>query len=104
MALTGGKLASGGGGLSNFKQEVNKKLEQMNLALFTVVIILIVMVTTLLIDSFHFNSTTYKEYSDKIQTLNSLNETNNELMEQNKKNQDLILEQQNQLINLIKKL
>lgn len=39
-------------------------------------ITMIVMVATLLIDSFHVNSASYKDYSEKIKTLNTLQETN----------------------------
>lgn len=83
--------------------EAIKRIEKIDLLLFAVVIILLVMVATLVIDSFHINSATYREYSEKINTLDSLNGNNAHLMEQNNKNQELILKQQNQILELLKK-
>jgi hypothetical protein len=94
--------------------EINKKLDKFFYLLFTVglvfVITLIVMVATLVVDSFHINSTTYKEYSQKTESVETTQKANEillkqvqELSEQNKQNQELILKQQNQIIELIKK-
>lgn len=44
------------------------------------VVIMLLMVGNLIVDSFHFNSTIYKEYSEKIDTRKDLIETNKKLM------------------------
>lgn len=90
-----------GNSLSSFKENVEGKFKDINYILFGVVLILIVMVATLIIDSFHINSATYKEYSEKIDILNSLRENNDELLQQNKQNQEVILQQQVQIIDLL---
>lgn len=66
-------------------------------------ITMIVMVVTLIIDSFHFNSATYREYSEKISTLNSLKDSNKELLDQNKQNQQIIIDQLKQTQEFLKK-
>lgn len=88
-------------------ETLNKKLDKFFWVLFSVgfvfVVTLVVMVVTLLIDSFHFNSATYKEYSEKINTLNTLQESNNELLEQNIHKQELIVEQQEHIFELLRR-
>ena len=59
------------------------------------------MVATLIIDSFHINSATYKEYSEKTGSIKQTQKINQELLDQNEKNQRLILEQQKQIQQLI---
>jgi hypothetical protein len=91
------------GGVSGYtKEETDAKLKDINYILIGVVIVLlimmvtlIVMVATLLIDSFHINSTTYKEYSEKIDNLNYLRD-------ENSNNQKIIVDQQSEIINLLK--
>lgn len=68
------------------------------------VVTMLLMVGGLLLDAWHFNSATYKEYSEKITTLEFLQKTNKELFDENKQNQKLILEQQEQIKLLLKKL
>jgi len=51
---------------------------------------MLAMTATLVIDSFHFNSVTYKEYSDKTQTQSLLLETNRQNQEVIKQNQEEI--------------
>lgn len=87
--------------LSSIKK-MEGKIKDINYILLSVILILIVMVATLIIDSFHINSATYREYSEKINTLNILQDQNKELLEQNKENQELILQQQRQLIEFLK--
>ena len=48
------------------------------------------MTATLVIDSFHVNSATYKEYSQKIEAQNVLLETNRQNQEIIKQNQEII--------------
>lgn len=95
---TGGVLTAG-----DVKKETESKFKDINYILLGVVVILLVMVATLLIDSFHFNSATYKEYSDKTKSLELIQESNKLLLEQNKQNQLIILDQQKQIQNKLNK-
>lgn len=83
-------------------ETINKKLDKFFYLLFTVgfvfVVTLIVMVGTLLIDSFHINSSVYKEYSQKTDLLENTQNINKELLDQNKKNQEIIIELQKRLL------
>lgn len=87
-------------------EELHKKFDKFFWIVFSVgfvfVVTLIVMVVSLLIDSFHFNSATYKEYSEKTESVTHTQEINQELLVQNKQNQELILKQQNQILELLK--
>ena len=87
---------------------MNKKLDRFFWVLFSVgfvfVVTLLVMVITLLIDSFHFNAATYKEYSEKTESVDQTIKVNKELLNQNKENQGLILTLQKQIIDLLNKL
>jgi hypothetical protein len=85
------------------KQETDAKFKDVNYVLTGVIVILLVMVATLLIDSFHINSATYKEYSNKIDDLNTLRDSNRQLFEQNRQNQELILKQQDQIMDMLTK-
>lgn len=98
-AYTNGTAASGQtGDLSGYtKGETDAKLKDVNYTLLGVVVILLVMVATLLIDSFHINSSTYKEYSEKIDSLETTQKINEALLkqiqdlsEQNKQNTEII--------------
>ena len=57
----------------------------------------------LLLDAWHFNSAVYKEYSEKIDTLNILQKSNEKLFEENKRNQEIIIQQQKQIQEILKK-
>ncbi len=59
------------------------------------------MVATLIIDSFHINSAIYKEYSQKTKSIEMIQKTNQELLDQNKQNQELIIKQQDQILELL---
>lgn len=79
------------------KQEVDKKFDQMTVILLSVVVILLIMVATLIIDSFHFNSAIYKEYAEKSSAINTIQQTNNALLNQIK-NQQQIIDKQKELL------
>lgn len=84
------------------KDYVDTKINQVHILLLTVVVVLLVMVATLVVDSFHFNSATYIEYSEKINMLNTLNDSNAKLLDQNNQNQELILQQQSHILEFLK--
>ena len=88
------------GNLSNSytKGETDKKFKDINYIVIWVVAVLLLMVATLLIDSFHINSAIYKEYSQKTTSVETSQKVNQELLEQNKKNQEIIIELQTQLL------
>lgn len=71
--------------------------------LVVAVLTMIFMVATLVIDSFHFNSATYKEYSQKTEAIKILEDTNKQQLEQNKENQQTIIDQQKQILEFLKK-
>ncbi len=103
--LSGGALTKSDSSITAppSREEFNKKFDRMDVILFSVVIILLVMVATLIIDSFHINSATYREYSEKIENLNSTQINNKTLIDQNIENQKLILQQQIQILQLLNK-
>jgi hypothetical protein len=57
------------------------------------------MVAQVLIDSFRFSSITYTEYSEKLGAIETAQKINNQLLEENKKNQTLIFELHQQILN-----
>lgn len=90
-------------------ETINKKLDKFFWILFSVgfifVVTLLVMVGTLLIDSFHFNSATYKEYSQKTESVETTQKTNETLLqfikdlaEQNKEDREIIIELEKQIL------
>lgn len=60
--------------------------------LVVAMITMLFMTGTLIVDSLHFNSATYREYSEKTETLNTLQETNKTQLEIIKQNQETIRE------------
>lgn len=70
---------------SGYLGYIDKKVENMGWLMVGVVIVCFLGFITLVIDSFHINSITYKEYSQKLN--------------QYTKNQDIIIELQKQLLN-----
>ncbi len=89
---------------------VEAKLKSINWLMAGVVIVLfmgfitmIIMVATLLLDTPHFDSAIYKEYSEKNNTLDSILKNNEVLLQGNKQNQQMILEQQKEIQELLKK-
>lgn len=85
------------------KKDIDDKFTAVNILLFTVVIVLIIMVATLIIDSFHINSTIYKEYSQRNENMENIKNMNDGLIEQNIKNQEIIIEQQKQIQEILNK-
>lgn len=95
MATSEGKALTQSGDVqsSYSKREIDDKLKDVNYIVLGVVIVVVIMVATLLIDSFHINSAIYKEYSEK--------DDSHQLIEENRKNQELIQQQQEQIIRLL---
>lgn len=65
------------------------------LTLFIGFITMFAAIGTMILDSLHFNSATYKEYSLKTDTYNKL-------LEENKKNQEIVIENQKVINQILK--
>lgn len=90
--------------------DIKKKFEKIDQILFGIMlavvlslVAIIVSVISLFLDQMRYNNAAYREYSEKIQTLDSAKEINNKLLQQNKQNQELILKQQDQILELLNK-
>lgn len=95
---------------SGWLGEINKKFGEIRQIVFSINIIVVMSLVAIIIslvgiflDQMRFNNVVYKEYSEKIQTLDSIQEANSKLFEQNKQNQNIIIEQQKQIIEVIDK-
>jgi len=93
-----------------FQKDVKRRFEKIDNILFGVItavvvslVAVVISVIGLFMDQMRYNNVAYKEYSEKIQTLESLKNSNIELLEQNKQNQELIISQNNQIIELLNK-
>lgn len=71
--------------------------------LVVAVLTMLFMVGGMLLDAWHFNSAVYKEYSEKINALETVQKNNEMLLEQNKQNQELIIQQQKTIESILKK-
>lgn len=65
-------------------------------------ITLLVMVSTLIIDSFHINSAIYKEYSQKTEAIETLQHVIQQEVEANKANQQIIIDLEKQILQLFR--
>lgn len=69
------------------KRYIDEKLKSVNAVIIGVVIVVSLAFILMILDQFRFNSVTYREYSQKTETYNLL-------FEENKKNQEIIIENQ----------
>lgn len=70
------------GGLTYSKKDIDDKFEKMNYILIGVVLVLIFMVAGFLLDALHFNSAIYREYADKVKSVETTQKINEELLKQ----------------------
>ena len=89
---------------------IKKKFEKIDQILFGIMlavvlslVAIIVSVIGLFLDQMRFNNVAYREYAEKMQIIDSEQDTNAELLKQNKQNQELILIQQNKILELLNK-
>lgn len=68
-----------------------------------VVIVCVLGFLQLLVAYFQFSSSTYKEYSQRTEAVDTAQKINQELLDQNQKNQQLILDQQKIIQQFFKK-
>ncbi|MDP2703848.1 MAG: hypothetical protein Q8P01_01350 [bacterium] len=94
---------------SRSERLINEKLKNVNwlmagvvIVLFVAVITMLLMVGGFLLDAWHFNSAVYRDYSGKIDTLETIQKSNQLLFDSNKQNQEIIIEQQKQIKELLK--
>ncbi len=88
------------------KAYTDEKLKSISWLMVGVVIVCFLAFIQLVVDSFHVNNATYREYSQKTETTEITQNTNKvllkkiqDLAEQNNKNQEIIIELQKQLLN-----
>lgn len=89
---------------------IKKKFEKIDQILFGIMlavvlslIAIIIAVIGLFLDQMRYNNAAYKEYSEKLQMSDSAKEIKDELLQQNKQDQDLILRQHDQILELLNK-
>ena len=78
---------------SNLREIMRRYDRQTSLIIGVLVVslaIMIIMTGTLIIDSFHINSVTYKEYSSKIDLQNKSLEVNRQMIDEIQQNQIII--------------
>lgn len=64
-------------------------------------IAVIVSMIGIFLDQMRYNNAAYKEYSEKIDTLNSEKKIYDEILKQNKDNQELILKNESEILKLL---
>lgn len=90
--------------------DILKKFERIDQILFGIMIAvvlsmvaIIVSVIGLFLDQMRYNNAAYKEYSDKVSSLQTVQDSNKLLLDENKHDQQLILDLQAQIQNQQKK-
>lgn len=93
---------------SQFENEARGRFEKIDQILFAVIasvvisaIASIVAVLGLFIDQFRYNNAAYKEYSMRIESAQKSQAANNEFLKENRRNQQIIIDQQKQIQDLI---
>lgn len=80
-----------------------EKIKGINWLMAGVVIVVFIAFVTMVVDLFRFNSTIYREYSEKIESLDQIQKTNEALLESVETNQGLIMDQQKEIQRLLEK-
>jgi hypothetical protein len=86
------------GNTGGIESTMNDRIDRHENTIYAVILFMLFMLAGFLIDYFRFNSTVYKEYSQKTESVEVTQKINQELLDQNKKNQEVIIELQKQLI------
>lgn len=71
--------------------------------LVVAVLTMLFMLGGILLDAWHFNSAVYKEYSEKMDILDTLQTSNERFLEETKQNQEIIIQQQKQIQEMLNK-
>jgi predicted PurR-regulated permease PerM len=105
------------GDLGVSPKEAKRRFEKIDNLLFGIIasvvisgIAVVIAVVGLFLDQMRYNNAAYKEYSQKTESIETIQKTNEILLNQNQEsvgqntqNQELILKQQGQIIELLKK-
>jgi hypothetical protein len=98
------------GELGVLKDHFDKQFNKIDKLLFAIVTSVVVSVAAVVItaigiflDQMRYNNAVYGEYSQKVQSVETVQATNQSLLDQNKQNQQLIIDQQNQILEMLKK-
>lgn len=90
----------------HFDKQFNK-IDKLLFAIVTSVVVsvaaVIVAVVGIFIDQLRYNNAAYKDYSSKLESTEKTQQINKELLDQNQINQQMIVEQEKQIQQLIKK-
>lgn len=85
--------------------EVKDRFDRIDKILVTVVVAvvialisIVISVTGIFLDQLRYNNAAYKEYSEKTKSVETTQKINQELLDQNKKNQEIIIELNKQLL------
>ena len=86
--------------------EVKNRFDKIDKILVTVVVAVVIALISIIIavigvflDQIRFNNAVYREYSQKTESVEITQKINQELLEQNVRNQELIMELQRQIMN-----
>lgn len=90
------EIKKGGG---NISPKMEERMNRQEGLIYAVVLVVVIMVVQLLVDSFRFSSITYKEYSEKLSSVEVTQKINKQLLEQNVNNQKIIIDLQKQILN-----
>lgn len=98
------------GGYIGFQKEVNKRFEKIDTILFGVIaavvvslVAVVIAVIGIFLDQMRYNNAAYKQYSGDLKSIETMQKSNDILLEENKHNQQTIIDQQSQLKELLKK-
>jgi len=94
------------GELGNIKKrldDMKRIIFSINIVVILAMIAIIVSVIGLFLDQMRYNNVAYKEYSQKTESVEIIQKINQELLDQNKQDQELIIKQQNQILELLNK-
>lgn len=83
-------------------KEVSRTMQVVVVVLTVAVVTMLFMVAGLILDAMRFNSVIYREYSEKLNAVETLQESNDLLLKKNKEEQEIIVQQQLQILELLK--
>ena len=86
------------GNINKKLKDINQLVMSINLVVVLSLMAIIVSVIGLFLDQMRYNNVVYKEYSQKTESVENIQNINKELLEQNKKNQEIIIELEKQIL------
>ena len=79
-------------------KDINQLVMSINLVVVLSLVAIVISVIGLFLDQMRYNNAAYKEYSEKTESAESIQKINKELLDQNQKNQEIIIELQKQIL------